>query len=446
MTTSHRVLFGRGPAVLLALGLALPFQALAEPRVEPKPAGAFYENFQPVQAPKPGSLLLRKGDRLAICGDSITEQKMYSKIIETYLTVCEPELQIDSRQYGWSGETAEGFRRRMTNDCLRFQPSVATLCYGMNDYRYRPADPVIDAWYQSNYTAVVRAFKAAGTRVVLGSPGCVGKIASWVKPLNGTLEEHNLHLCGLRNIALEIARSEHVRFADIFWPMYTAGYEARSRYGADYAVSGKDGVHPGWAGQLIMARACLKNLGLDGDLGRLTVNLKNGRGKASDGHEWLSATNGAFTFQSKRYPFCATGAADRDDSLRSGMTLIPFNAELNRLTLVVKGATAPSYQVTWGPETRVYTGAQLAKGINLAEDFAVNPFSDAFKRVDDAVAAKQAFETRQVKEIFHGKEAKNDMAAAVARTEPERQVLVQAVRAAFKPVVHTLQIAPAPAK
>jgi len=40
-----------------------------------------------------------------------------------------PQLQVTARQLGWSGETAEGFLRRMTNDCLRFQPTVSTLCY-----------------------------------------------------------------------------------------------------------------------------------------------------------------------------------------------------------------------------------------------------------------------------------------------------------------------------
>ncbi len=61
--------------------------------------------FKPLPAPAPSGLLLKKGDRLAICGDSITQQKMYSRIIETYLTVCTPELDITARQYGWSGRT-----------------------------------------------------------------------------------------------------------------------------------------------------------------------------------------------------------------------------------------------------------------------------------------------------------------------------------------------------
>lgn len=37
----------------------------------------------------------------------------------------------------------------------------------------------------------------------------------------------------------------------------------------------------------------------------------------------------------------------------------------------------------------------------VAADFDVNPFSDAFNKVDKAVAAKQAYETKQIKQIFH---------------------------------------------
>src|ERR1051325_6761763 len=89
------------------------------------------EKFHPTPAPPPVRGQLKPVDRLAICGDSITEQKMYSRLMEDYLTMCVPELGVTVRQYGWSGERAPGFLHRMTNDCLRFQPTLATTCYGM---------------------------------------------------------------------------------------------------------------------------------------------------------------------------------------------------------------------------------------------------------------------------------------------------------------------------
>ena len=58
-------------------------------------------------------LVLKHGDRLAIVGDSITEQKLYSKFIETYLLACHPELDIQTYQFGWGGERAPGFASRI---------------------------------------------------------------------------------------------------------------------------------------------------------------------------------------------------------------------------------------------------------------------------------------------------------------------------------------------
>ena len=85
-------------------------------------------------------------------------------------------------------------------------------------------------------TAIVESFKAAGARVVQGSPGCVSH-----KPL-----ALNTNLCQLRNIGVEIAQAENVGFADVFWPMLTAEFEAHKKYATNYWIAGGDGVHPGW--------------------------------------------------------------------------------------------------------------------------------------------------------------------------------------------------------
>ncbi len=50
-------------------------------------------------------------------------------------------------------------------------------------------------------------------------------------------------------------------------------------------VAGGDGIHPGWAGQLIMAYAMLRGLGLQGDLGTIQINLNDKQAKDDGGHE-----------------------------------------------------------------------------------------------------------------------------------------------------------------
>ena len=442
----------------LLLGLVASTLGLTQAFAQ-KPNDIRLEEFKPLKAPKSHGLLLKQGDRLAICGDSITEQKMYSRLIEDYLTVCEPELQVSVRQYGWGGERAPGFLARMTNDCLRFKPTIATTCYGMNDHEYRAYEDRIGQTYRETSTAIVEAFKANGARVIQGSPGCVGKVPGWSRHTNDTVMDLNLNLCRLRDIDIEIAEQEHVGFADVFWPMLTVGVAAQKEYSANYAIAGADGVHPGWAGHAVMAYAFLKAMGVKGDIGGFVADVKKSKMKASPGHAVVSAKDGEFTIKSSRYPFCACvpvgqGAASypvcekddpaRDNSIRSAMTLVPFNQDLNRLTLKTTGLKAGRrYQVTWGSESRTFTADQLAYGINLAAEFPCNPFCEAFAKVDAAVAAKQAYETKQIKQAFRGAEAKTDMEGVADRTEKEREPLAAAIRAAFVPVTHTIKIAPA---
>ncbi len=444
--------------ILLFLGLSLAaFTSCRTPQV--KPVDPALSKFHPVPAPKSARLVVKPGDRLAICGDSITEQKMYSRLIEDYLTMCVPELGVTVRQYGWGGERATGFLGRMTNDCLRFKPTIATTCYGMNDHEYRTYEDRIGRTYREKSAAIVEAFKAHGVRVIQGSPGCVGKVPGWVKTAQGTVEDLNLSLCTLRNIGVELAQQEKVGFADVFWPMLTAGRAGQRLYGTNFFIAGADGVHPDWAGQTVMAYAFLKALGLEGEIGTLTVNLGRNTMKATDGHAARSEGNGEFTITSSRYPFsvcldnlmtdakiaraypkCDDATGVETGSIRAALPLIPFNQELNRFTLVVKNGKAAAYRVMWGESSQVFTAAQLRHGVNLAAEFSQTPFGDAFARVDAAVAAKQAFETKQIKQIFHGADGKSDMEGAVVRTEQEREPLASAIHAAFLPVTHTIKI------
>src|SRR5258706_579001 len=76
---------------------------------------------------------LQAGDTVAVCGDSITEQRMYSVFIEDYLLMCQPVPDLKAHQFGWSGEKADGFLNRMRAEVLPFGPTVATTCYGMKD-------------------------------------------------------------------------------------------------------------------------------------------------------------------------------------------------------------------------------------------------------------------------------------------------------------------------
>lgn len=432
----------RIPCLMVAALVASAPLGLSARESVSKPADVFFERYEVVVAPQPSGLVLRPGDRLAICGDSITEQRQYSALLEAYLTACLPDLGVTVRQYGWSGEQASGFRGRMENDVLRFRPTVATTCYGMNDHRYVPYTDEIGAAYREALGGVVETFQRAGVRVVIGSPGTIASVPHWVQTATGTKEDLNDSLCRLRAIGIELAEARGAGFADVWWPMMEATFAAR-KYGPEFAVAGKDGVHPDWAGQVVMASAFLEGLGVPGDVGLVQIDGATGTVTASAGHHAGGFRDQTVEITSRRWPFCAPdGPTDRDNSIRAGMALCDFDTRFNRLMLRVTNLGSTAADVTWGTSTRRFSAAELEAGVNLAAGFPTNPFSEPFAALWQAVAAKQEYETRQVKSLFHGPEGAADMEATVALTEKVRDRLAGAVKNAHRPVTHTVSVRP----
>ena len=393
--------------------------------------------------------------RVAIIGDSITEQKLYSKFMEAYLVACTGRPDIKVFQFGWSGETAGGFAGRLENDLAAFQPTVATTCYGMNDGGYRPFDEAVGKSYENNMRTVVKKLAAAGVKhIVVGSPGAVdtkffGARTSF--PPGKSADGYNHSLSQLGGIGSKLAKEFSQTYADVHSPMIEAMTKAKTALGENYDVCGKDGFHPGPNGHLVMAYAFLEALGVDGNIGEITVDL-TGETTATGGHKVLGKAGAGVEFESRRYPFCFDADPKSSASTRSITPFFPFNQDLNRLTLKVKNLTAAKAKVTWGKVTKEFSKEQLDSGVNLAAEFPSTPFDEAFGKVLGAVAAKQNFETTMIKGVITGfrnlpAEVKGDAETAAAlgvirkRLGARQEALDAEVRAALVPVKHTLTVA-----
>jgi lysophospholipase L1-like esterase len=392
--------------------------------------------------------LLRQGDYVAVIGDSITEQRIYSQFIEDYLLMCQPAGNLRATQFGWGGETAPGFASRMANDTLRFQPSVATTCFGMNDGGYSPMEPGKAKRYYDGQRSVVEQLKKAGVRlIVVGSPGCVdADTFGGHSPERAAM--YNKTLAAVRDIARQVAQEQGVVFADVYDPMVSVMTKAKAKYGSAYHLAGGDGVHPDRNGHLVMAYAILKALGCDGRIGTITVDLAGNKAEASEGHKVLSCTTGQVEIESSRYPFCFYGDPAQTGSTRGVLEFIPFNEELNRFQLVVQGLGGQKAKVTWGKVTKEFPAGDLAKGINLAAEFLDNPFSEPFRKVEEKIAAQQAMETPLIKSLLHNLPAYKQMVPEesqamerIAETLLKKdQVARDASAAAVTPVRHTIKI------
>ena len=359
---------------------------------------AFFLHAFPISASaKP---IVPQNARIAVVGDSITEARGYSRFVELYLAACQPHLKAEVFQFGWSGERVSGFLKRMDSHFAVFAPNIVTLCYGMNDGEYRPYEPTIGQNYERPLRQVVEKLKSQGTNVVLGGPGAVDTDRF---PHGGdkkaTAEQYNHNLQTLSGLARQIASDHGFPHADVHGAMREAMGKAKAVLGKTYHVGGADGFHPDVNGHLVMAYAFLKAMGFDGDLGTIQLNFA-GDSSASGGHVLKSFEGGVATIESTRYPFCFEGPTDSPSALSSILPYVPFNEDLNRLTLVVKNADAEKLKVTWGAESRLYPREQLEKGINLAAEFRDNPFSSHFQAMNKAVAAKQTGERDFIKDTL----------------------------------------------
>lgn len=392
--------------------------------------------------------ILPPNARVAVIGDSITEQKVYSRYIETYLLACTGRSDIKVFQFGWSGERAGGFAARLENDLAVFNPNVATTCYGMNDGSYRPYAPEVGAEYEKNMRLVIDGLKKVGVKAMaIGSPG--GVDPDYFKK-NVTGPDYNDNLAHLRDIAKKLAEENKQPFANVHDTMMTALEKSKAALGKEYGPFGGDGFHPAPAGQLLMAQAFLKALGFDGEIGTINVDVK-GESTASSGHTVKASQNGSVTLESTKWPFVFDADAKSAGSNRSILPFTSFNQDLNRLTLKVKNLSAAKAKVTWGSQSQEFTREQLEAGVNLAAEFTKTPFDNDFAALNAAIVQKEAFETILIKNLVThmrviAAEAAEDPKVATALVKLKKKLADEHAKQDanvlkfIKPVTHTIKV------
>ena len=393
---------------------------------------------------------VQSNERLAIVGDSITEQRLYSTYIETYLRACAPQLGSQTIQLGWGGETAPGFFCRMEWDLMAWKPTLATICYGMNDGYYRAANEETTRWYREGMDRILARLAKDGARAIVGTPGVVDS-DNWNPADPSADQTYNETLRLLGEEGRKLAATYKFPVAEVHDVMMNVMAETKKAYGNTYPLAGRDGVHPAPNGHLCMAYAFLKAMGLDGNLATFSVTWPK-QVQASTGHTASMTADGVVAIESTRYPFCFTGAENDPNGMVSVLPFLPFNADLNRFILVVKDLPSPRASVTWGKTTRDFSREQLAAGINLAAEFLDNPFSEPFARVLESVSSKEEKEHHLIKGFMH-----NLLSVDLLGDDPEAKAAVEVVRqhilkrldqaqgtvqSVVVPVKHTLTIIP----
>lgn len=297
--------------------------------------------------------VLKAGDRVVIYGDSITEQRLYSRYVQQYIQCRYPELKVKFYNAGWGGDTAGGAFNRLERDVLILKPTVVTLFFGMNDGGYRPVAENIVSSFKNNEEKIIKALQAKGVRVVVYTPGAV----DYDRKKNLADVNYNQNLEALSTAALDLAKQYNLPSADVFHPM-VAFQTAQKAKNPGFTMI-PDAVHPGEGGHLVMAQEMLKGLGAEPMPPIGTVDVKAGTG---EGLRVVSSNPAQVVLETTRpvnMPFWFNAASQ-------GLMRDSGFWDMVGEKLTVKGLSPGFYKVTLeGADASKYSADELAAGVKI---------------------------------------------------------------------------------
>lgn len=344
--------------------------------------------------PEAGTFFFRDGDRAMILGDSITQQRQYSTMVESYVLSRFPEWKITFRNTGWSGDTM-GLRLRggvdkgFDRDLKPLEPTAVTIDFGMNDAR---AGDKGAGEYVTNAKKLAGRFEQLGTRVAFVTSSSEEKYQDG-QPAGSA---YNTMLRKYSDGLKEFADSKNLLFIDQLNPMIDVIEKGRasgvlaSKEGGVRLVP--DAVHPNWSGSFVMSALILKGLNAPALVSSVAINASNGAVKAEKAKVTDVKAGGTVSFT--RLDACMPWPISNDAAI---VLKIPGYAPLDELslyTLKVTGLTAVNYDVAVdGKSLGNYTKEQLADGVNLSA--AANRVLPEVQALFGAIAAKnQLFYSR----------------------------------------------------
>ncbi len=314
---------------------------------------------------------LKDGDRVVFYGDSITDQRLYTTFVETFVVTRFPKMKVDFVHSGWGGDRVGGggggsIDVRLKRDVVAYKPTVMTIMLGMNDASYKPFDEKIFVTYTAGFQHIVEVLKRdlPGLRLTLIRPSPfddVTRPAAFEGGYNGVLVRFG-------DFVSELAKKNGASVADLNASVVEATKKA---FASDPELAKKlnaDRVHPGPGGQLLMAAALLKAWNAPALTSSVTVSAKPGNTAKAE-HATIQAfdvKDGVISWNQldEALPF----PINLDDkatqlAVASSSVIDDLDRQILRATDLDKASYTLKID---GKEVGTFSKEQLDKGVNLA--------------------------------------------------------------------------------
>lgn len=325
---------------------------------------------------------LKSGDRVVFYGDSITDQRRYTQIVETYVVTRYPGLNVTFVNSGWGGDSVEGgaggpIDVRLQRDVIAYKPTVLTIMLGMNDGGYKAATVSSDQKFFAGYRHIVDTTRSAipGLRITAIEPSPYDEVTSPDPLTIGQGISYNQVLRGYGKWIGNYAEQTGLDVADLNSGLVRMLVKARQLdpEGAKGIIP--DHVHPEFGGSMIMAEDLLKAWGAQSlvasvviDASRSVPQMKAAKGatvsdlSGGKGLTWTEL-DGALPLPFPEWQAMWSGATPVRLALRSSDIASALNEEMLTVTGLKKGVYSLRID---GESLGVFNDDELGSGINLS--------------------------------------------------------------------------------
>jgi lysophospholipase L1-like esterase len=319
-----------------------------------------------------GRFSLKDGDRLVFYGDSITDQRLYTSFVETYVVTRFPRLKIWFVHSGVGGDRVTGgwagpIDVRLPRDVIAYKPTVMTIMLGMNDASYRAWDDAVFKTYSAGYQRIIDTTKRAlpGIRITVIQPSPFDDVTRPPTFADG----YNAVLVRYGQFVNELGEREHLSVADLNTPVVSMLEKAKA---TDPELAQKiipDRVHPGPGGHLIMAEALLKAWNAPATVAAVEIDAAGKRVAHSENAKITGLEAGSSISWMEADEALPLPLPQGDDFKDVDLAIhsSDFLEAVDQEPLKVTGLTSPRYALKIdGEKVGDFTQEQLQEGINLA--------------------------------------------------------------------------------
>lgn len=314
---------------------------------------------------------LKDGDTVVFYGDSITERRLYSSLIEAYALTRFPKLHVRFVHSGWGGDTVAGgaggsLELRLQRDVIAYRPTVVTILLGMNDGRYRALDETTCSDFTTGYEKLIKILKAALPNVHLTlletSPyDDITRPPQFPGGYNSVLTRFGqfVRALGEREKALVVDLN-----AAVAGPL--TAVNAKDPSAAREFIP--DRVHPGPAASLLMAEALLKAWNAPAIVAEAAIDAESETAEHTVRTEVHAITRTAGTLSWTQNDAALPFPLDwQDGPVSVAAYASGFIPALDDQPLRVRNLKSGSYILKIdGQEIAVYSAEQFASTVNLS--------------------------------------------------------------------------------